>query len=51
MEQAGGPLLVSCPQLLIQYICGYPLYLEVISSVQSTIQKCTMLWWQGTHFH
>jgi len=24
---AGGPLLVACPRLLIQYICNYPLYL------------------------
>jgi hypothetical protein len=22
--QAGGPPLVGCPRMLIQYICGYP---------------------------
>jgi hypothetical protein len=26
--QAGGPPPVSCPQLLIQFICSHPLYLE-----------------------
>jgi hypothetical protein len=28
--QAGGPPLVSCPWLLIQYICGFPPYLEAV---------------------
>ena len=28
--QAGGPPLVGCPWLLIQYICSYPLYLEAV---------------------
>jgi hypothetical protein len=26
--QAGGPPLVGCPRLLIQYICSYPPYPE-----------------------
>jgi hypothetical protein len=33
--QAGGPPLVSCPQLLIQYIRSYPLYLEGVSSIRN----------------
>jgi len=32
-------------QLLIQYICSYPPYVEVISS--SAIQGCAMPWWHG----
>jgi hypothetical protein len=30
--QAGGPPLVVCPRLLIQYIRSYPPYLEGVSS-------------------
>jgi hypothetical protein len=30
---AGGPPLVGCPRLLIQYIRSYPPYLEVVSSI------------------
>jgi hypothetical protein len=33
-SQASGPLLFSCPRLLIQYIRSYPAYLE-ISSVRN----------------
>jgi hypothetical protein len=33
--QAGGPLLVSCSRLLIQYIGSYPPYLEAISSIRN----------------
>jgi hypothetical protein len=31
-SQAGGPLLVGCPQLLIQYICSYPPHPEAVPS-------------------
>jgi hypothetical protein len=31
--QAGGPPLVGCPRLLIQYICSFPPYLEAFSSI------------------
>jgi hypothetical protein len=31
--QAGGPPLVGCLQLLIQYIRSYPPYLEAVSSI------------------
>jgi hypothetical protein len=31
-SQPGGPLLVGCPRLLIQYIRRYPLCLEAVSS-------------------
>jgi hypothetical protein len=31
--QAGGPLIVGCSQLLIQYIRSYPPYLEAVSSI------------------
>jgi hypothetical protein len=31
----GGPLLVTCPQLLIQYIHSYCPYLEAFSSTQN----------------
>jgi hypothetical protein len=33
--QVGGPPLVGCPQLLIQYICSYPPYLEGVSSIRN----------------
>jgi hypothetical protein len=33
--QAGGPPLVGCLRLLIQYICSYPPYLEVVSSIRN----------------
>jgi hypothetical protein len=33
--QAGGPPLVGCPRLLIQYICSYPPYLETVSSIHN----------------
>jgi hypothetical protein len=32
---AGGPPLVGCPRLLIQYIRSYPPYLEGISSIRN----------------
>jgi hypothetical protein len=32
-SHAGGPPLVGCPRLLIQYIRSYPPYLEAVSSV------------------
>jgi hypothetical protein len=33
--QAGGPPLVGCPRLLIQYIHSYPPYLEAFSSIRN----------------
>jgi hypothetical protein len=33
--QAGGPPLVGCPRLLIQYIRSYLPYLEVVSSIRN----------------
>jgi hypothetical protein len=33
--EAGGPLLVGCPQLLIQYIRSYPPHLVVVSSIRN----------------
>jgi hypothetical protein len=32
---AGGPSLVGCASLLIQYICSYSPYLEAISSISN----------------
>jgi hypothetical protein len=33
--QAGGPPLVGCPRLLIQYIRSYPPYLDGVSSIRN----------------
>jgi hypothetical protein len=33
--QAGGPPLVGCPRLLIQYIHSFPPYLEGVSSIRN----------------
>jgi hypothetical protein len=33
--QAGGPPLVGCPRLLIQYIRSYPPYLEAVSYIRN----------------
>jgi hypothetical protein len=35
MLQAGGPPPAGCSQLLIQYICTYPPYLEAVSSIRN----------------
>jgi hypothetical protein len=43
--KAGGPPLVVCPRLLIQYIHSSPLLLEAVPP--STTRGCAMLWWQG----
>jgi hypothetical protein len=45
--QAGGPPLVSCPRLLIQYSRRYPPYLEAFPP--SATWGSFMLWWQGTY--
>jgi hypothetical protein len=34
-HNAGGPPLVGCPLLLIQYICSYPPYLDAVSSIRN----------------
>jgi hypothetical protein len=52
--QAGGPPLVRCPRLLVQYIRSYLPYLEVVSSIRNlstshtivTRDTCNM----GSHF-
>jgi hypothetical protein len=33
--QPGGPALVGCHRLLIQYIRSYPPYLEAVSSIRN----------------
>ena len=35
LAQPQGPPLVSCPRLLIQYMCSYPPYLEAVLLVFS----------------
>jgi hypothetical protein len=45
--KAGGPPLVGCPRLLIQYIRSYPLYPEDFPP--SATWGRAMPWWQGTH--
>jgi hypothetical protein len=47
--QGGGPPLVGCPRLRIQYIRSYPLYLETVSP--STTWGLTMQWWQEPIYH
>jgi len=34
-SQAGGPSLVGCPLLFIQYIRSYPPYLEAVYSIRN----------------
>jgi hypothetical protein len=41
--QAGGPPIVDCPRLLIQYICSYPPYLEAFSSICKTRTRHAVL--------
>jgi hypothetical protein len=43
--QAGGSPLLSCAQLLIQYICSYLPNLEDVPP--SVTWERAMLWWQG----
>jgi hypothetical protein len=43
--QAGGPHLVGCPRLLIQYIFSYPPYPQDFPP--SAPWGCAMPWWQG----
>jgi hypothetical protein len=44
--QTGGPPLVGCPRLLIQYNRSYPPYLEAASSIRNWGRD--MPWWRGT---
>jgi hypothetical protein len=44
--QAGGPLLVGCPRLLIKYRSYLP---HPEDFPPSTTWGRAMLWWQGTH--
>jgi hypothetical protein len=46
--QVGGPPLVSCRRLLIQYIRSCLPYLEAVSP--SATWGCAMTWWQGPKF-
>ena len=42
-SKAGGPPLLGCPWMLIQYICSYPLYVRQLSICT---WECDMLcWW------
>jgi hypothetical protein len=41
--QAGGPPLVGCPPLLIQYIRSYPPYLEDFSSIRNLRTRHAMV--------
>jgi hypothetical protein len=46
--QAGGPPLIGCSRLLIQFIRSYPPYLEAVPP--SATWGCAMPWRQGpTH--
>jgi hypothetical protein len=45
--EAGAPLLFGCPQLLIQYICNYPPYLEAVPSIRNSRTRHAVM--TGTH--
>ncbi|KAJ4427260.1 hypothetical protein ANN_24878 [Periplaneta americana] len=45
--QAGGPPLIGCPRLLIQYIRSYPPYLEAVSSIRNLRTRHAVV--IGTH--
>ncbi|KAJ4443747.1 hypothetical protein ANN_05525 [Periplaneta americana] len=45
--QAGEPLLIGCPRLLIQYIRSYPPYLEAVSSIRNLKTRHAVV--IGTH--
>jgi hypothetical protein len=47
--QAGRPPLVGCLRMLIQYICGYPSYLEAV--LPSATWARAMPWWQWPTYH
>jgi hypothetical protein len=47
--QAGGPHLVGCPWLLIQYNRSYPPYLQAVPP--SATWGRAMPWWQGPTYH
>jgi hypothetical protein len=34
-SQAGGPSVIGCPRLLLQYISSYPPHLEAVSSIRN----------------
>ncbi|KAJ4444965.1 hypothetical protein ANN_06764 [Periplaneta americana] len=44
--QAGGPPLIGCPRLLIQYIRRYPPYLEAVSSIRKLRTRHTEIYLQ-----
>jgi hypothetical protein len=43
--KSGGPPLVGCSRLLIQYIRSYPPYLEAVSSVQNLRTRNAVVIW------
>jgi hypothetical protein len=47
--EAGGPPLVGCPRLLIQYIRSYPSCLEAVAP--SRTRGRAMPWWQGPTYY
>ncbi|KAJ4436535.1 hypothetical protein ANN_16566 [Periplaneta americana] len=42
--QAGGPPLIGCPRLLIQYIHSYPPYLEAVFSIRNLRTRRAVIW-------
>jgi hypothetical protein len=40
---AGGPSLIGCPRLLIQYIRGYSPYLEAVSYIRNLSTRHAVL--------
>jgi len=45
--EAGGPPLVDCPRVYIQYIGSYPPYLEAVSSIHNLRTRHVIV--TGTH--
>jgi hypothetical protein len=41
--QAGGPPLIGCPRLLIQYIRSHLLYLDIITSIRNLRTRHAMV--------
>jgi len=48
--QAGGSPHVSCPQLLLQYICSYPPYPEAVSSIHDPRTHHAIVTWIHIHW-
>jgi hypothetical protein len=55
--QDGGPPLVGCPRLLIQYVPSYPPYLEAVPPSATWARAIKVMelhnikeWWDGSYF-